>query len=115
MTILNKLINLLSVYVNDTASVSEEIVRNFAVEQNIPLRDDHLRFLMRFGSQSNRRAEIFRQYGGDFDFETFKWVYLEKEIEMEPPPGTAFSGPVLQGMHYVLPLIRVKFTYMNQP
>jgi hypothetical protein len=74
-------VNLLSAYAKDTVVLSEVAIRDFCLRQNIPLRDDHLQFLMRFACQPSGRPEIFRHYGGDFDFETFKSVYSEKKLK----------------------------------
>ncbi|MFB9240537.1 hypothetical protein IV454_25225 [Massilia antarctica] len=92
MSILEKLVKSLSVYAKDAVSVSESDIRKFVAENNILLREDHFEFLMRFGCRPGERLAIFSQYGGDFDFETLKWVYADKEVEMEPPPSATFFG-----------------------
>lgn len=92
MKLLSELVEFLASQVSDIRPVAESDIRTFADEHNLVLRKDHLQFLMRFGREPGRRPEIFRSYGGDFDFETFKRVCLENCLEMEVPNGTTFFG-----------------------
>lgn len=84
-------------HVTDAVPIGEAEIRGFAQENNILVRYDHMGFLIKFGGKSDKRAEIFKEYGGDFDFENLKWVYEDEEIEMEPPPGTVFFGSNFAG------------------
>ncbi|MFP5392523.1 MAG: SMI1/KNR4 family protein [Gammaproteobacteria bacterium] len=88
---MSDLVNVLSAYADDTSPVAESVIRQFANEQNITLREDHVRFLARFGGKSKRPA-IFARYGGDFNFDLLRSVYLDDYDDMAPPLGTTFFG-----------------------
>ncbi|MFB9242590.1 SMI1/KNR4 family protein [Massilia antarctica] len=92
MKMLSELVSLLSAYVDDTIPVAESEIRQFAEDQNIALREDHLQFLMRFGCAPDERPNIFTWYEGDFDFDLLKSVYLDDDPDMALPPGTTFFG-----------------------
>ncbi|HEY0585352.1 MAG TPA: hypothetical protein VGD52_04405 [Pseudoduganella sp.] len=89
---LRRLVELLLPYVSDLRSVDKAKIRKFAEAQNIFLRDEHLQFLTRFGSQENGRPRIFEWWEGDFDFDLFSKVYLEKYSDMKVPAGNTFFG-----------------------
>ena len=89
---LRRLVELLLPYANDVRFVDEAKIGKFAEAQNILLRDEHLHFLMRFGSEENGRPSIFEWWEGDFDFDLFSRVYLEKYPDMEVPAGNTFFG-----------------------
>ncbi|MFP5392524.1 MAG: hypothetical protein ACLGI6_13430 [Gammaproteobacteria bacterium] len=102
MELLSELVNLLSAYVDDTIPVPEAEIRQFAQQQNIPLRSDHLQLLMRFGCPLGARPSMFAQYGGDFDFDLLKSVYLDNFEDTVPPPGTTFFGSNFVGDTYCI-------------
>ena len=104
MSTLNKLVNLLSAYVEDAAPLAESDIRQFADEHEIFLRDDHVQFLMRFGAAKDGRLEIFRWYEADFDFELLKSVYLDDHPDMELPLGTSYFGSNFVGDSFCLDL-----------
>jgi hypothetical protein len=92
VNILKNLVNLLTLYVEDAKPVAESEILKFAQEHDIFLRDDHLLFLMKFGCEPGGRLEIFKNYEGDFDFETFRKIYLENSPDMELPEGCTYFG-----------------------
>ena len=99
---INKLVDLMARHVDDAAAVAEFEIQNFVQEHNIPLREDHLRFLMRYGSNSGARLKIFKNYGGDFDFVSFKRVYIENYPEMKVPDGYAYFGSSFMDLSFCI-------------
>lgn len=89
---LKKLVKFLALHVRDTVPVDESEIRKFAEERSILIRDDHLHFLMHFGSVQGGRASIFGWYEGDFDFDAFSRVYLEDYPDMVLPAGNTYFG-----------------------
>lgn len=112
MSILNNLVNLLTPFVKDAIPVAESEIRQFAQEHHIFLREDHLRLLMRFSSNHKGRVEIFRSYGGDFDFEQFARVYAENHPDMALPDGYTYFGSSFVGESYCIEHVSGKiYTY----
>jgi len=100
--ILKALVELLHSYVEDAVSRSEHDVRNFEKEQGIFLREDHERFLIKYGAEPGRRLDIFKWYGGDYGFDVLRGVYLEKSLDMEPPLGATFFGVSFVGESFCI-------------
>ncbi|MFB9240536.1 hypothetical protein IV454_25215 [Massilia antarctica] len=99
---INKLVDLMARHVDDADPVAEFEIQNFGREHKIPLREDHLHFLMRYGSNSGARLKIFKNYGGDFDFASFKRVYIEDYPEMEVPDGYAYFGTSFMDLSFCI-------------
>jgi hypothetical protein len=97
---LNKLVDLISRHVEDVAPIDRAEIQDFMQGNSIPLREDHLRFLMRHGSSSGARLKIFKNYGGDFDFVSVKRVYVENYPEMEVPKGYTYFGSSFMDLSY---------------
>lgn len=103
MNTLNKLVNLLTPYVKDKTPVAESKIWQFVHEKNIFLREDHLNFLMEFGCEvQNGRVQIFKNYGGDFDFEQFARVYTQNHPDMALPNGYTYFGSTFVGEAYCI-------------
>ena len=102
MSMLSELVNLLTPYVKDAAPVAKLEIRQFAKEQNLLLRDDHLQFLMNFASELGGRLDIFKSYGGDFDFGMLKRVYLDKRFPVELPSGCTYFGSSFVGNSFCI-------------
>ncbi|RSZ60721.1 hypothetical protein HF313_18525 [Massilia atriviolacea] len=104
MSLLRRLLDLLTPYVDDAAPVAESAIRQFADGHGIVLRDDHVQCLTRFGGGKQGRLRIFRWYEGDFDFELLKSVYLDGHPDMALPAGTSYFGSSLTGDAFCLDL-----------
>lgn len=103
VNVLNRLVNLLTLYVKDSIPVAESEIRQFVQQHNIFLRDDHLHFLMKFGYEKPKgRVQIFKNYGGDFDFEQFARVYVESHPDMTVPDGFTYFGSSFVGEAYCI-------------
>ncbi|NHZ93957.1 hypothetical protein F2P45_33930 [Massilia sp. CCM 8733] len=102
MSNLNGLVKLLMAYVKDARPVAQADIEKFAAERSIDFREDHVQFFTRFGCEPGGRPEIFRQYGGDFDFANVKRVYLENHPQMETPPGAVYFGSSFIGDSYCI-------------
>lgn len=99
---LHRIVNVLAPYVDMARPVDELEIRNFARELNIPLRQDHLRFMMRFGYEPGRRLNVFDRYGGDFGFDIFKRIYLENAWDMKPPEACVYFGSDFIGTSFCI-------------
>ncbi|MCE3602568.1 SMI1/KNR4 family protein [Massilia sp. P8910] len=99
---INKLVDLMAYHVDDAVPVAEVEIQNFARQHKIPLREDHLHFLMRYGSNSGARLKIFKNYGGDFDFASFKRVYIEDYPEMKVPDEYAYFGSSFMDLSFCI-------------
>ncbi|MCE3602570.1 SMI1/KNR4 family protein [Massilia sp. P8910] len=92
MSILGQLIKLLIPFVKDAVPLDEAEIRQFAEENNVSLRDDHVDFLMKLGRAENGRLAIFHRYGGDFDFENLEDTYLENHPDLMLPSESTYFG-----------------------
>lgn len=102
MHVLKTLVDALSVYVKDAIAVPEADIRQFAQDANVHLRDDHVRFLMKFGCAPGGRLNIFLRYGGDFGFETVSRVCTEQHPDMEPPQDATYFGSDFVGSSFAI-------------
>lgn len=102
MNILNDLVNRLTPYVKDVVPISELEIRQFSIEHGVYFRDDHLQFLMRFGTVPGERPSIFKWYGGDFHFHALKAEYLDTQFDMELPTGTTYFGADFVGTTFCI-------------
>lgn len=96
-SVLRQIVEVLSRHVEDVAPVSESDIRLFVQDRNIPIHEDHVRFLMNFGGEVDDGLRIFEWYGGDFSFDSFKRVYIQNHPDMRTPEGNVFFGGTIVG------------------
>lgn len=102
MSVLNRLINLLVSKLDGISPADILQIQNFSRDHKIFLRDDHLQFLVKFGRQSGERLQIFKNYGGDFDFDMLQHIYIQGDHEFELPEGFTFFGVTFNGESFCI-------------
>lgn len=102
MSLLNSLVAVLSSNVDDAVAIESDEILRFAQSHNLSLRLDHLHFLMKFGSPPGKRLSIFKNYGGDFNFEMFCSVYNDSPPEVVAPEGHIYFGSDFVGTSFCI-------------
>lgn len=78
------------------------VISKFVESHNIYLRKDHLQFLIDFGYDQTVGLQMFIKYGGDFDFELFKDVYLDDCFDLRLPSACTYFGSSVVGVSYCI-------------